>query len=701
MNIQHILNRINHLNEEEKALIALTEKKEISLFQEKEWFSSSPSLLIQNESLVSTEDIASYLSFQEQNNSYELSPKNSIFTELPNELVIEFYGNILKLAKVSLYIITYKNKKKSDVFVIPLNSTQKLSLALYDSIRIALRIEGKGSFKLKNLVLQPVTIETSYVYQEIENFNPQIQDVKELKIAMIADEFTYESFKNECDVIYLSPKNWKETMIREKPRVFFCESAWSGKDPLKREWKGKIYSSINFKSENRTELLEILQYCKTNKIKTVFWNKEDPSHYEDKVHNFIDTALRFDYIFTTAYECVDRYKSDYGHPNTYPLMFAVQPAQFNPIDIYKRTDDFIFAGSFYRQHPDRSIAMESLFDLLLKANRNLIIYDRHYYFDDENHTFPDKYNGHIQPSIPYTLIDKAYKGSDYAININTETNSKTMFARRVFELIASNTIVISNYSKGMDEVFGDLVFMFKPDDPTYNQNTLQRLDTVDRNVLKLKALRYVLKYHTYNDRLHYILEQIGLVAQKREPSVLMIVKAKDEYGLLTAISLFSQQTYQNKKLLIINTMHDSMLTSEWLRKYSDESIFITDLNMLTNYTVNLEDFMEGIDYFTLPDSNYYYGNQYLSDMIISYKYLNKQAIVVKDPSQSQYQYVSNGSLHASVFPATVLRYIDVLSNDLTSLSDLHKIGYQIFNIDHFNILFPETNIIEMQSKINI
>ncbi len=32
-----------------------------------------------------------------------------------------------------------------------------------------------------------------------------------------------------------------------------------------------------------------------------------------------------------------------------------------------------------------------------------------------------------------------------------------MFARRVFELMASNTLVVSNYSKGVRLLFGELV----------------------------------------------------------------------------------------------------------------------------------------------------------------------------------------------------------------------------------------------------
>ena len=54
-------------------------------------------------------------------------------------------------------------------------------------------------------------------------------------------------------------------------------------------------------------------------------------------------------------------------------------------------------------------------------------------------------------------IDKAYKGYEYGINLNTIKQSQSMFARRVYELMASNTAIISNFSRGLRTNFGDLI----------------------------------------------------------------------------------------------------------------------------------------------------------------------------------------------------------------------------------------------------
>ena len=70
----------------------------------------------------------------------------------------------------------------------------------------------------------------------------------------------------------------------------------------KGDWENKITKD---ERSDRSILFEILKYCKENKIPTVFWNKEDPVHYNNEYGgSFSDTAKNFDYIFTSAEECI-------------------------------------------------------------------------------------------------------------------------------------------------------------------------------------------------------------------------------------------------------------------------------------------------------------------------------------------------------------------------------------------------------------
>lgn len=149
------------------------------------------------------------------------------------------------------------------------------------------------------------------------------KNLKDIKIAVILDEFSYNSYKHEFNAITFDPSNWFEIFETEKPELFLCESAWSG-----GPWQGKIQFDVNTKTENRTDLLKILDYCNKKQITTIFWNKEDPTNFE----KFFDTAIKFDHIFTTSEECIPKYRKELGHNSVHSLMFAAQPKLFNPIE---------------------------------------------------------------------------------------------------------------------------------------------------------------------------------------------------------------------------------------------------------------------------------------------------------------------------------------------------------------------------------
>ncbi len=319
----------------------------------------------------------------------------------------------------------------------------------------------------------------------------------DIKVAVILDEFSYISFKDDFNALVLTPDNWQEVMEKENPDLFLCESAWSGVDSTVRPWKGKIYASTNWEYENRTTLIEILTFCKSKGIPTIFWNKEDPTHYTDKEHNFVSTAIMFDHIFTTAEECVDMYKNDHGHTSVFALPFATNPKMFNPLEVVPRSKDVVFAGSWYKQHPERCREMEMILDSILDNGFKIKIYNRHSEDNDPNHMFPEKYKSYIHKAVAFRDMPQVYKESEIALNINTVVQSKTMFARRVFELASSNTLILSNDFAGKEMFDNNIVIVD-------NHIDISRIDEY-----RQRNLEYVLKYHTYTQRFKQILDNIG------------------------------------------------------------------------------------------------------------------------------------------------------------------------------------------------
>jgi len=311
-----------------------------------------------------------------------------------------------------------------------------------------------------------------------------------LRVATIMDEFTYNSYAPECDLMQLTPEAWAQELSNFMPEMLLIESAWRGKG---EKWGSKV-------GHLSPEIRHIISWCRERGIPTVFWNKEDPVHFE----TFLTTANQFDMVCTTDIDCIGRYKTALGHDRVYFLPFACQPEVHNPIELYNRKDAFCFAGAYYVRYPHRTRDLEGFVEGLPDF-RPIEIFDRNFGKDHPDYMFPEAYQKYIVGSLPPEQIDRAYKGYRFGINLNSIKNSQTMFARRVYELLASNTVTISNYSRGVRHIFGDLVISSDNSD-----EILQRLQDADLERLRLAGLRKVMLEHTYGVRMAYIAEKLGL-----------------------------------------------------------------------------------------------------------------------------------------------------------------------------------------------
>ena len=326
--------------------------------------------------------------------------------------------------------------------------------------------------------------------------------LSQVKIAFVCDEMTYANFSTECNAIFLTPYDWEEKLDKFRPDLFFCESAWEGLKEYKGCWRGKIYRNHLVWFENRKALLRIIEYCNERQIPTVFWNKEDPLFFDDPKYDFIDTALKFDYIYTTCQECIKDYKQR-GHSNVELLMFGVSPKVYNPLGSALKENKAIFAGSWYADQEERCRDTERVFDMVLQKGIELVIYDRNYGKNSFNTTYPKKYQEYIKPAVPYRELCDLIKRARYAITINTIKDSKSMFARRAFEIVMCNTTLISNESIGLREIFGDGIW-FVDQDPGEN----------DTPEIRKRNLELVLKSHTNKARLKEICIKTNIIKSK-------------------------------------------------------------------------------------------------------------------------------------------------------------------------------------------
>lgn len=419
--------------------------------------------------------------------------------------------------------------------------------------------------------------------------------LRDIKIAAIMDLLSWHCFRYECKLLQLRPHLAVKMLEAFKPDLLFVESAWHG---FKNEWEGKIAFGLS------SELVELVEWCKHNNVPALFWNKEDP----DNFNIFIKSAQIFDMIFTTDIDSIPRYKHVLGHDRIYVLPFAAQPRLHNPIEEFKRENAVCFAGSYYKRYIERSMDFDNYCDKLAKF-LSVRIYDRYYNQQNKNFEFPERFKGFILGSLSPKDINKAYKGYNFGLNITTCKNSNSMFARRVFELIASNTTVISNYSIGIKNFFGDVVFQ----SPNAFDACARMLSMSHINLAKLRlvALRKVMLEHTYARRLEYILEKaFAFQAPSAVPSIAVVAQIKNQADVDNVMASFVRQSHPAKKLTLLMPENSNIELSD---KYTGENITILNNAEWLSYLESLPH-NESIACFHPSD---WYGANYLLDLSLA------------------------------------------------------------------------------------
>lgn len=410
------------------------------------------------------------------------------------------------------------------------------------------------------------------------------------KVALICDEFTFNSFAPEFEYKVLSPDTWRESLEEFEPDLLLCESAWSGVDSVARPWRGKVYTSAKFRHENRTELLGILDYCRGHRIPSVFWNKEDPTHFFDRVNNFVDTAALFDHVLTTAVEMVPEYEKFLPSSRVGVLQFAVQPREFHPIGRRSSSNSAIFAGAWYDVHPERSAVMRRGFEWALRSGRELVIYDRNLRSIHGESAFPQEYAQYVRPAVSHRATANLYRSADIGLNFNTVVDSHSMFARRVFELAATGALVASNYSPGIDEIYGENVLYFD------RGVTGGDLSEADRESRRLAAQSITLGAHTYRHRFEQILRQVGLPFTSSRPNPTLMVVVETEGEAERALAVFHQRRQEFERLLlVVGARVPSSLTGGYLIKYASSQVDVIALDLVRTEKVPSTNFL------TTPD----------------------------------------------------------------------------------------------------
>lgn len=662
---------------------AITELNKISSdtiinFNNIDWKCSSNNVkIIYNKVITSFENVNNFAYIWYNG----VSDKNKKMTFLKNknyEVVLK--GNTCEDLNVDLFIITYKNNKKDKIFSSKINKPLRLNFNENINYNIAIRVQGIGEAVFSQILIENIEKNQKNKPGFIVKYKKHIKDIK---MACIFDKFTTECYKYNCNLIPFTPENWYEVFESQKPDILVVESAWEGNDGA---WHRMV---AKYKEDRRDPLYKVIKYCRKNNIPTIFWNKEDPVHFDA----FIDTASWFDYIFTTDENCIEKYKEATGNQNVYAMPFAAQPKIHNPIEyLDKRENKFCFAGSYYAEkYEERKKDLDRLLDITKKYG--LVIYDRNYGLNLAQFEFPKKFKKYIKGRLEAHEIFKAYKGYRYAININSVKDSPTMFSRRVFELLASNTPVISSYSKGIEKIFGDVVICSDNKDELLKRIDILYNDNLYYDFIKLKGLRITLSKHTYMHRLKTFLNIIGVPLEDSEIGVSVLAYVDNLEQFHKVYNMFQNQSLSNKELIVIS----------YKLKYKD-IIDFDNCRLLESRDINNIINLAKYNFISIFDENNYYGKNYLIDLTLAtsysdadiigkfsyYEYSNKKINLVN--KGFEYKYVTNLNIASTIFNKKLLLYNEELLNIILNknykfdFNGYFEKGYRLFSTDRFNFI---------------
>ena len=518
-------------------------------------------------------------------------------------------------------------------------------------------------------------------------------------VAAILDTFTEYCLRYEADLVLLTPKQWKRQLERAQPTFLLVESAWSGNNG---EWR---YLLTNYKSRDVNPLRDLVKHCREHGLTTVFWNKEDPPNFEV----FIDAAKEFDFVFTTDADCIPKYKEICGHDRVYLMAFACQPRLHNPCrDKSWPRYPVCFAGSWMEKYSERRRSLDDLLEPALAFG--LHIFDRNFKVTeyDSRYRFPDRYQSAIKGSLDYEHMLTAYRCYDVMMNVNTVTDSPTMFSRRVFESLACGTPVISTGSVGLEATLGGYVRITRNSQDTTSHLNELLADEERRMREGHLGYRYVHTHHTYRHRMKEMFLEVGVESgdSARKPSVSVVIATCRPDNVKFAIENYRKQVYAEKELLLVlnNAIFDVESIEAQAKDLNNVRIVQVDGRVTLGESLN-----RGVEeasgcYIAKMDDDDYYGENYLSDMMLAadfsgaeilgkgtyFVHMKASNVTALRSVASQHEFtdfVAGATLTGQREVLREIRFPDCTrGEDSSLLATASKAGCRIYSADAFNML---------------
>jgi len=325
----------------------------------------------------------------------------------------------------------------------------------------------------------------------------------QLKIALVADQFTTDCLSIECQVQSLTPRNYEAMLRSWKPDFIFIESTFHGVGGVWRYELAKQPAWLLWTKP--TAIYRLIHFAKVLGIPTVFWNKDDGAYFDD----FIDVAKCCDVVFTTDENCLTSYRASVG-PNipVQVMMMPYQPAFHSFTGFDFKVKRACFTGSYYRRVlSGRRAFLDFIFATTAKADVPIDVYDRNHDRLSRHFAFRFPRMPHLvmHPKVTQLKTALIYKEHISSINVNSITDSETMVSRRLLEILACGGIVVSNPSRAITKHFADFCHIVSNEEEGIALFARLKEGPTTRDFEMAKAgANYVAQHHTWAHRLEQI-----------------------------------------------------------------------------------------------------------------------------------------------------------------------------------------------------
>ncbi len=523
------------------------------------------------------------------------------------------------------------------------------------------------------------------------------------KALFILDEMSEASWSEVFDLSPIDAKGWEDQASKADCDFVLLESCWKGNGG---SWE-YAFTSPGLKHANAQRLLSVLDRVRGRGLPLVFWNKEDPMHFD----RFLPIASRVSHIFTTDSNCLPAYRDAAPDVQVETLPFAAAPGLCNPTGrLQTESENVCFAGAYYPEgHDERLRQMNYVLPAIERFGG--AIYDRYSHLDTDRYRFPERYRSFLRPSVPFREMAGLYKRFKVFLNVNTIIDSPTMLSRRVYELLASGTPVVSAPSAALEAQFPDIVATGRTEAEITEQ--VERLLSDEEYWLRVsqRGMRSVFKAHTYAHRAATMARVLGLKADADPtPLVSIVIASCRPKNVDRIVENVARQTHPNCEVMLVLTPNFgdadvtrlSALAELTNIRRVEIRIFGPEVTLgrCLNEAVRLS---QGNFIAKFDDDNFYFEN-FLSDLLFPFAFGNydvvgkesyfcylggRDELIWRFPEKrfQQTHFVAGDAmiLRRRVFEKTAFPEKRV-GEDTQLLKDIVGYGGQIFAADHFNFI---------------